>query len=99
MLLQVNAQWILKNFSSQKEAIIDDMNRDHQGYTACTTVFPGLKVTDIMDLVRKHGYGVVALTPLKGLTRAQGQALMERIREKIDAKRTADQVSHSCNHL
>ena len=65
-----------------------------EGYAACTTLFPGLKVSDLMDLVRVHGYGVPALTPLRDLTRPQGQALMVRIREKVAGKRTAEQVSH-----
>ncbi|DBA88012.1 TPA: hypothetical protein ACH3X1_004994 [Trebouxia sp. C0004] len=44
-----------------------------------------------MVLVRVHGYGVTDLTPLKALSRAQGQALMEKIRVKIAGKRNADQ--------
>ncbi|DBA79957.1 TPA: hypothetical protein ACH3X1_008162 [Trebouxia sp. C0004] len=44
-----------------------------------------------MVLVRVHGYGVTDLTPLKALSRAQGQALMEKIRVKIAGKRNVDQ--------
>ena len=53
-------------------------------------------MTDIMDLVRVHGYKAPALTPLKALSRAQGQALMEKVRAKVAGKRSADEVGISC---
>lgn len=72
---------------------------DHKGARchnrACAAIFPGLKVSDVMDLVRVHGYGVIDLTPLKAFRRNQGQALMEKIRIKVAGKRAANQVSKS----
>ena len=45
-----------------------------------------------MDLVRVHGYGVIDLTPLKDLSRYQGQALMKKIRLKVAGKQTANLI-------
>lgn len=84
-------QWIIKKFTGQSEEMVDAMNRE-EGYKACTAAFPGLKVTDVMDLVRVHGYDVTALKPLRALTRSQGQSLMEKIKVKVAGKRTATQV-------
>ena len=67
------------------------MNRE-TGYQTCSNVFPGLKLTHVMDLVRVHGYGLTDLARLKALSRAQGQSLMEKIRAKVAGKRSADQV-------
>ena len=62
-------QWVSKQFSDCSKEMVDNMTRD-EGYKTCSTIFPGLKVTDVMDLVitlmRVHGYGVTGLTPLKG---------------------------------
>ena len=86
-------QWVSKQFSDCSKEMVDNMTRD-EGYKTCSTIFPGLKVTDVVDLVRVHGYGVTDLTPLKALTRAQGQALMEKIKLKMTGKRSADQVGN-----
>ena len=87
-------QWLIKQFSSEAVDVVDGMTR-RQGYASCSRIFPGLRVSDIMDLVRVHGYGVPALTPLKTSSRAQGQALMEKVRAKVAGKRSADEVCHS----
>ena len=89
-------QWLIKQFSGESEDVVFNMNRQ-QGYSACTAIFPGLRVSDVMDLVRVHGYSVTDISSLKTLSRHQGQALMEKIRGKVAGKRSADKVSSDCN--
>ena len=90
-VLEGECQWLIKSFSDESEEVVDNMNQQ-EGWSACTNIFPSLKVSDIMDLVRVHGYGVADLSPLRTLRRAQGQALMEKIRAKLAGKRTSEQV-------
>ena len=67
-------QWLIKQFSEELEEVVDGMNRQ-EGYSACISIFPGLRVSDVMDFVGVHGYSVTDLTALKTLSRSQGQAL------------------------
>ena len=90
--------WVIKQFCDRLEEEVDDMTRE-EGYAACSSIFPGLQVKEVMDLVRVHGHGVPELTPLKPLSRAQGQGLMEKIRAKVAGKRSADQVSNTSFQL
>ena len=92
------SQWLIKQFFEEPEDVVCNMTRQ-QGFSACTNISPGLRVSDIMDLVRVHGYSVTDITPLRTLSRNQGQALMEKIRGKVAGKRSADEVSSNCNSL
>ena len=60
-------QWLIKQFSEELEEVVDGINRQ-EGYSACSSIFPELRVRDVMDLVRVHGYNVTDLTPLKTLS-------------------------------
>ena len=50
-------QWLIKQFSEELEEVVDGINRQ-EGYSACSSIFPGLRVSDVMDLVRVHGYAL-----------------------------------------
>ena len=73
---------------------IDDLTRD-EGFAACSALWKGLKVSDLMDLETNHGYTHAMLSSLKPLTRAQGTLLMERVRDRRGVVRNHAQVSIS----
>ena len=57
-------QWLIKQFSGESEDVVFNMNRQ-QGYSACTAIFPGLRVSDVMDLVRVHGVNCNRCSPCR----------------------------------